>query len=198
MTSPALRAAARSYGAERALTMTTGLLLLLLGVGAGLLGYGVFGEGRAGRPVLDPEVLRVLGDWQLYARVGAIVLGLLLLVVGLRIAYATLRPEHHPDLALDPTKGHGLLVTAGAITEAIAADAEQVPGVSKARATMVGDEEQPALRLSLWLEDGTDVKQVWQEVDDTVLRQARESLGVDHLPTAVRLELGAAERQRVR
>ncbi|SDJ17947.1 hypothetical protein SAMN05192558_110329 [Actinokineospora alba] len=198
MTSPATRAAARSYGGERALTMTTGLLLLLLGVGAALLGYGVFGEGRAARAVLDPQVLRTLVDWQLAARIGAIVLGLVLLAFGLRIVFATLRPEHHPDLALNPTRGHGVLVTAGAITEAIATDAEQVPGVSKARATMVGDEEEPALRLSLWLEDGTDVKQVWREVDDTVLRQARESLGVDHLPTAVRLELGAAQRQRVR
>ncbi|MBC6449497.1 alkaline shock response membrane anchor protein AmaP [Actinokineospora xionganensis] len=198
MTSPATRAAARSYGGERALTMTTGLLLLLLGVGAALLGYGVFGQDRATRPVLDPEVLRTLVDWQLAARVGAIVLGLLLLVLGLRIVFATLRPEHHPDLALNPTRGHGVLVTATAITEAIATDAEQVPGVSKARATMVGDEDEPALRLSLWLEDGTDVKQVWREVDDTVLRQARESLGVDHLPTAVRLELNTAERQRVR
>lgn len=198
MSSPATRAAARSYGGERALTMTTGLVLLLAGIAAVLLGYGIFGEGRATRPVLDPEVTRVLGDWQLAARIAAILAGLLLLVLGLRIVFGTLRPERHPNLALDPTIGHGVLVTSTALTDAIATDAEQVPGVSKARATMVGDDEEPALRLSLWLEEGTDVKQVWQDVDNTVLRQARESLGLDHLPTAVRLELGAAEKQRVR
>lgn len=198
MSSPATRAAARSYAGERALTMTTGLVLLLVGIAAVLLGYGLFGEGRATRPVLDPEVTRVLGDWQLVARIGAILVGLLLLVLGLRIVFGTLRPEPHPDLALDPTIGHGVMVTSTALTDAIATDAEQVQGVSKARATMVGDDEEPALRLSLWLEEGTDVKQIWHDIDNTVLRQARESLGLDHLPTAVRLELGAAEKQRVR
>lgn len=191
-------ALARSYRGERAFATSLGLLALLAGAGAVLLGTGVLGAFRAARPVLDPIAVQRLVDWPTTSRIAAIAAGLLLVVLGLLLFVRTLRPERHPDLALDDTVGRGLTVTAGAIAEAVGLDAEQVDGVSRARATMVGTPESPALRLSLWLREGSSVKAVWAELDGTVLRRARESLGVATLPTAVRLELGAAERQRVR
>ncbi|MGQ0837877.1 alkaline shock response membrane anchor protein AmaP [Actinokineospora sp.] len=198
MKSPSVAALARSHRAERVLTTGVGLLALLAGGAALAVGQGWLGTFRARRAVLDPIAVDTLVDWQLAARITAVALGVLLLVTGVMLALRTLRPERHPDLALDRTVGKGLLVTAGAIADAIAVDAEQVDGVSRARATVVGDPETPALRLNLWLREGTRVRDVWQELDGTVMRRARESLGVDSLPTAVRLELGAAERQRVR
>ncbi|RZS43634.1 hypothetical protein EV193_102615 [Herbihabitans rhizosphaerae] len=191
-------ALARSYRGERVLTSVIGLVALLVGVAALVVGAGWLGTYRAARPVLDPMAVDWLVRQALTARIAAILLGLAMLVLGLMWFFRSLRPEARPDLALDSTIGKGLTVTAGAISAAIAADAEQVDGVSRARVRAVGDREHPALRLSLWLRDGSDVKTIWREIDSTVLRRARESLGVEHLPTAVRLELGAAERQRVR
>jgi len=191
-------ALARSYRAERLLTGFLGLLALVAGAAALVVGFGLLGTFRATRPVLDPIAVDTLVRWQLLSRIAAIVLGVLLLIGGLMLALRALRPEHHPDVTLDRTSGNETTVTSSAIAEAIAVDAEQVDGVDRAKATMVGDDEEPALRLSLWLRQGSNVKDVWQELDTTVLRRARESLGVNTLPTAVRLELGAAQKQRVR
>ncbi|OLR94987.1 hypothetical protein [Actinokineospora bangkokensis] len=198
MTPPSVAALARSYRAERVLTGLVGLLALAAGALALVVGQGWLGSFRALRPVLDPIAVERLTAWQTTARVGAVVLGVVLLVLGVLIALRALRPERHPDLALDDEPGRGLVVTSGAIAAAIAADAERVDGVSRARATVVGEVSAPALRLSVWLHEGTRLKQVWRELDESVLRRARESLGVDALPTAVRVELGSGERQRVR
>ncbi|SDC43541.1 alkaline shock response membrane anchor protein AmaP [Actinokineospora iranica] len=198
MKPPSRAALARSYRVERVFTVLVGLAALLLGAAALVVGAGWLGTFRAARPVLDPIAVDTLRAWELPARIAAVVLGLLALVAGVLLAVRTLRRERHPDLALDRTAGKRLLVTSGAIAEAIAADAERVAGVSRAKATVVGDAATPALRLSLWLRYGARVKDVWQEVDTAVLRRARESLGVETMPTAVRIELGAQEKQRVR
>ncbi|WP_156754345.1 alkaline shock response membrane anchor protein AmaP [Actinokineospora pegani] len=198
MTPPSVAALARSYRTERVVITLVGVLALALGVLALVVGAGWVGSFRALRPVLDPIAMQTLGDWPNLARGVAIAAGVLLAVLGVLLVLRTLRPERHPDLALDESVGSGLVVTAGAIAEAISADAEQVSGVDRARATVVGDPETPALRLSVWLAEGARVKDVWRELDASVLTRARESLGVESLPTAVRVEMGAAERQRVR
>jgi len=197
MSAASLSALARSYRGERVLTMVVGLLALLAAAATTAVGLGWFGPYRAARPVIDPIAVDWVGRHQLVSRVVAIAVGVLLLVLGLIVLVRALRPESQPDLALDHTVGTGLLVTAGAIAEAIRVDAEQVEGVGRARARMVGDRANPALRLSLWLREGSDVKAVWQELDAKVLSRARESLGVAALPTAVRMELAAARRRRV-
>ncbi|MCP2258326.1 hypothetical protein LX15_002020 [Streptoalloteichus tenebrarius] len=191
-------AVARSARGERVTALVIGLVLVLAGVAALVVGAGWVGTFRAHRPLLDPlatEWLAARGD---LARVGALVLGLLALVLGLRWAAGALRPEHRPDLVLDREPGTRLTVTGGAVADAVRADAEAVEGVTRARARLVGGEDRPALRLTLWLREGADVRAVWEELDRKVLDRARTSLGVDRLPTAVRLELEAAERRRVR
>lgn len=121
-------------------------------------------------------------------------LGVLLLWLGLWWFFRSLRPEGRPDLEL----ADDLVVTSSAISEAVRADAETVDGVGRARVRAVGDKEHPALRITLWLVEGTDLKRVWEQLDHTVLARARESLGVDVLPTAVRIELDTTAPQRVR
>ncbi|MBK1783375.1 alkaline shock response membrane anchor protein AmaP [Prauserella cavernicola] len=194
-----VKAIARSYGAERSLTFVTGLVALLAGAAVLVLGFGWLGTFRAQRPVLDPEVV----DWihaqqPVMLRVAAIVLGLVLLVFGLWLAVRSLRPEHKPDMALDRTQGHGLTVTAAALAGAVQSDAEAVDGVTRARVRSVGDDEDPALRLHVWLREGTDLRRVWQDLDTHVLARARTALGVEKLPVAMQIELGSSERKRVR
>ena len=196
--SVATKALSRSYAAERALTFTTGLLAVLAGAAALVVGFGVFGEFRGRRPLLDPIAVDWLGGHALPARIGAVVLGVVLLVFGLWWSRRSLRPEPRPDLALDRTEGEELVVTAAAISGAVRADAETLDGVSRARVRAVGTPDSPALRVTLWLSEGTDLKRVWEELDLRVLTRARESLGVDVLPTAVLLELDTAPSKRVR
>ncbi|WP_410632745.1 alkaline shock response membrane anchor protein AmaP [Amycolatopsis sp. cmx-4-83] len=196
--SVAAKALSRSYAGERVLTFLVGLLALLGGALALVVGYGVLGEYRGRRPLLDPMAVEWLGSHATPARIAAIVLGVLLFVLGLRWALRSLRPEPRPDLDLDRTDGAELVVTAAAIAEAVQADAEQLDGVSRARVRAVGSRTAPALRITLWLHEGTDLKGVWAGLDTRVLARARESLGLDVLPTAVRLELDTTAPKRVR
>ncbi|MBP2473432.1 hypothetical protein JOF53_002304 [Crossiella equi] len=193
MSSRSAAAVHRSARPERLLTGLTGLLALLLGAGALVLGMGWFGQDRQFRPVLDP----MIRDWLLAHRpwvlgVG-IAVGVLALVLGLRWVVRSLAPETRPDLRL----AHDLRVSGSALADAVRADAEAVEGVSRVRARLVGSPDAPALRLYLWLAEGTDVRAVWQRLDG-VLSRAREALGVAELPTAVRLELDTAKATRVR
>jgi hypothetical protein len=188
------KALGRSSGTERILTVLIGLVALLGGVAALVVGAGWLGRYRGQRPLLDPIALDWLGRNVLTARIGALVLGLLLLALGLWWFFRSLRPEGRPDLELSDD----LVVTSSAISEAIRADAETIDGISRARVRAVGDSENPALRITLWLREGTDLKRVWEQFDGTVLTRARESLGVDVLPTAIRLELDTTAPQRVR
>jgi hypothetical protein len=53
----------------------------------------------------------------------------------------------------------------------------------------VGTEAAPAIRVTLWLADDADVRDVLARLDSEVLATARGALGVTELPAAVRLEL---------
>lgn len=188
------KALGRSTGTERILTVLIGLLALLGGAAVVAVGAGWLGTYRANRSLVDPIALDWLSRNALASRLGAIVLGVLLLWLGLWWFFRSLRPEGRPDLELDDD----LVVTSSAISEAVRADAETIDGVGRARVRAVGDSDNPALRITLWLSEGTDLKRVWEQLDLTVLARARESLGVDVLPTAVRLELDTGAPQRVR
>ncbi|WP_033291625.1 hypothetical protein [Amycolatopsis jejuensis] len=191
---PARRAQGRSHGAERTLTSLAGIAAVLGGAGALVVGTGWLGRFRSHRPVLDPLVVGWVGDHALYARIGAVVLGVVLLVLGWWWFFRSLRPERRPDLQLDDT----LTVTSGALAGAVQTDAESVDGVTRARARAVGTAAEPALRITVWLAEGTDVRRVWEDLDGYVLTRARESLGVGTLPAAVRLELDTTGPARVR
>lgn len=196
--SVAAKALSRSYAGERIWVFLVGLLALLGGALALVVGFGVLGEFRGRRSLLDPMALDWLGGHATPARIAAMVLGILLLVFGLRGTVRSLRPEPRPDLDLDRTEGAELVVTAAAIAGAVQADAEQLDGVSRARVRAVGSRTSPALRITLWLHEGTDLKSVWEDLDARVLTRARDSLGLDVLPTAVRLELDTSAAKRVR
>jgi hypothetical protein len=194
----ATAALSRSHRAERWLVSLTGLVALVAGSLAVVVGQGWLGEFRAGRPVVDPVAVDFLGREPVLYRSAAIAIGVLLLVAGLLFLRRALRPERHPDLVLDDSSAQRLTVLSNALTEAVNSDCAQIDGVSRARARLVGDSGNPALRLNLWLREGSDLRAVWNEIESTVLSRARECLGVESLPTAVRVELDAAERQRVR
>jgi hypothetical protein len=197
--SPVLRrrstaAVARSTTGERTLAVTVGIVLVVAGCLVALLSYGVFGAARAGRPLIDPMIVEALRAQPLVARLVAIGSGLLLAVLGLVWAAHAVRPERRPDLVLDSSGIDGggdtsIVVSAAAAGEAVAAQAAALPGVGRARARLVGTEAAPAVRVTLWLADDADVRDVLARLDAEVLATARASLDLAELPAAVRLEL---------
>ncbi|MEV0697543.1 alkaline shock response membrane anchor protein AmaP [Saccharopolyspora sp. NPDC050389] len=193
---PSTTPVARGMSFERGVVIALGLLALVGGLVAILVGTGWLGTFRAQRPLADPILVQWLRDNSQAAIAIAIVLGIVLFVLGLWWVVRALRPEPRPDLLLE--RGNGdLTVTSAALTEAVRADAERVTGVKRARVRMAGSVQRPALRLTLSLQEGTNVRHVWEELDEKVLSRARESLGLDTLPTAIRLQLDRAPRQRV-
>jgi hypothetical protein len=185
-------AVARSAGGDRTLTILLGLVLLAAAVLTLLVGYGVFGTFRAQRPVIDP----ILVAWT-SSHVGAtrwilIGVGVVLFLVGIWWTLRSLRPEPRPDVSLSELPGERLTVEHSAICDAVRHDAETITGVSRARVRLVGTPIRPALRIALTLVEGTDVRDVWADLDGRVLARAREAFAVSALPTAVRLELDAS------
>lgn len=198
MTTPSSAPLGRGTGFERGLLTALGVLALLAGIGGLAVGSGLLGTFRSRRPVLDP----IFTDWarstpQIWIPV-AIAGGLVLFVLGAWWVRRALRPEPRPDVRLGAGDGGELTITANALTDAVRHDAQEVTGVTKARVRTVGTSRDPALRLTLSLEEGTDVRQVWEELDDRVLSRARRTLGRETLPTSIRLHLDRAPGRRVR
>ncbi|MGH3439321.1 MAG: alkaline shock response membrane anchor protein AmaP [Sciscionella sp.] len=199
MSARSTAALTRSYRGERLLVGVIGLLALLAGALALVVAQGWLGGFRARRRVIDPIATGWLARQPVALTHGvAVIVGLILLVLGLIWFFRSLRLERRPDLVLQRGDGERLTVTSGAIAEAVAADCETIDGVSKALVRTVGTADAPSLRLRLALREGTDVRAVWEALDEQVLWRARHSLGLERLPVAIRLELGAADRQRVR
>ena len=190
----ARRAVARPEGGDRAGVFLLGLVLLLAGTGAALLGYGVLGAGRAARPLLDPLIVDALRDQALLWRCVTLAAGVLLVVLGLVWAARSVRPERRPDLLLERDEGSSLLVTAGAAADAVADRAAGLRGVARARARLVGREAAPACRLTVWVTDDADVAEVVRRLEAETVAEARVGLGLAHLPVAVRVELDSASR----
>lgn len=179
----------RSAAVDRTLAMLIGLVLMAAGVLVALLSYGVFGVARAGRPLLDPLIVDAMRVQPDVARLVALGAGVLLVLLGLMWAARSLRPERHPDLVLDSGPDTAIVISSSAMADAISAQANTIPGVGRARARLVGSDEAPALRITLWLADDAEVRSVLARLHDEVLGVARDSLGIAALPTAVRLEL---------
>lgn len=189
-------AVARSATTERALGMLLGVLAVAAGTLVLLIGAGVLGANRASRPLVDPIAVDAITRNRTLALAVAIAAGIVLVIFGLWATVRSVRPETKPDVALDSSPANALTITAGALADAVRADAETVTDVHHARVRVVGDPHRPGVRLTLSLRQGADIRQVWSELDTHVLSRAREALGIPTLPTAVRIELDTATRQR--
>ncbi|MEQ3552370.1 alkaline shock response membrane anchor protein AmaP [Pseudonocardia nematodicida] len=195
----ARRARHRSARGARTGLVLLGAVLLAAGVLTVLLVNGVFGENRPLRPLFDPLIAQFLTAQDTPARIVAIVAGVLLFVLGLVFAVRAVRPEPRPDVVLDDGAGTRIRIDAGAAAEAVADGAEGLPGVTRARARMVGSNAAPAVRATVWIDEDaadTTVAETCRRLDAEVLAQVRDSLGLPDLAVAVRLELDSVRRDR--
>ncbi|SFT78193.1 hypothetical protein SAMN04487904_10862 [Actinopolyspora lacussalsi subsp. righensis] len=188
----------RSLTFERTIVHVVGTLAVLAGALTLLVGSGVLGVYRADRPVLDPLLERWIRDNPRLSLTAVAVLGVLLVLLGLWWLIHALRPENRPDIHIGGGATGTTSLTGTAFTDAVRTDAREVSGVTRARVRTTGTAENPGLRMVLSLQHGTDVRQVWEELDEKVLSRAREALRVETLPTVVRLNLDSSPAQRVR
>ncbi|MER7436404.1 alkaline shock response membrane anchor protein AmaP, partial [Pseudonocardia alni] len=187
----------RSAGGARGGLVLLGVVLLAVGVLTVLLVTGVFGQGRPQRPLLDPVVEQFLLANGTAARLVAILAGLVLVLLGVWWTARSLRPESRPDLVLDGGPDTEIRIGASAAADAVADGAATLPGVTRARARMVGSTSAPAVRATVWVgEDVADgeVAEICRRLDAEILPGIRDALGMADLPVAVRLELDAARR----
>ena len=182
-------AVARSATGDRWLLVLIGLVLLAVGVGVTLLYYGVFGSWRAARPLLDPILVDTVATNPVLWRVIAIAVGIVLALLGLAWVARSVRPEPRPDIVLDGGPNTTIVVSSGAVAEAVATQAATLPSVARARARTVGSTAAPALRVTLWLTDDADVRAVLHRLDEEVLATVCSALDLSALPMAVRLEV---------
>jgi len=91
----------------------------------------------------------------------------------------------------------GTLVRGNALAKAVGADAEQLAGVSGARARLLGRPTRPRARLGLTLLPGAGAAEVLRELSEGPVARARASTGLAALPVEVRIRAENGPSSRV-
>jgi hypothetical protein len=179
---------ARVNGVNRTLLGLLGLLLLAAG-GLGLaVSFGALGD--AGTPVL-PQAVRDFAEqpWFWWAVAG---ICLVLALLGLRWLLAQLQTDRVGRLDLTSDDRDGLTtVHAGALTDAVEAEAEGLRGVSGASAHLL-DRGGGRLVLAVDLAEYADIAEIRQTLEDRVVAHARQAIDDPDLPVDIELRPGKA------
>ena len=97
-----------------------------------------------------------------------------------------------PDVADIPVRLRG-----GALAQAVADEAEQIPGVSRARVRILGRPRRPRARIALTLAPGAAPGPVLHELAVGPLANARTAAGLVALPAEARLRVESGSVPRV-
>lgn len=189
----------RTNRTNRATLALIGVILLLIGAGAILLGQGVFGtryehEGVIDKPTVD--FFHRYDSW-LWWVIGAVALVIALLALYWLVVQ--LRIERVTTLTLERTRAGSSTLSSSALTDAVSDEAELVSGVARARTRLLDSALDPQLMLRVWLRDDADLTAVRDDIEHRVLADARSAMNVDRMRTYLRLELesGGHDRSRV-
>lgn len=169
-----------------------GLLCMAAGTTVLIVGLGLLGADWATRPIFESSALGAVRAHPGLARAVAVPSAVVISMLGLLCAARAARSDRQPNVLLDPSPDHRLEISASAIADALVADAKTTTGVKRARARVVHRGTDPTLLLNLWLESGADVRGVYHDLHNGVLARARDSLGIESLPTAISIEFDAA------
>lgn len=192
---------------NRVLTGLTGLVLLLLGLAVLAGGLDLMKHvdrwTPSGWPWNGPsDVLLSRSDrttwreesWWWPAVIAALAVLVVLLLWWL---LAQFRRHRLREVLVDSGDGEGALLRGRAMENVLAAEAESLPGVDRARVTLVGRRSQPQARIGLLLaahaEPGPEVHRLRTEA----IEHARASAGIDELPAEVRLRGAKHRAERV-
>jgi hypothetical protein len=174
------------------------LLLMAVGLDAGAASLGLWGRGtQHGRLMANPtgRFFGAQGAWLWPALAGA---ALIVLIVALRwLAALLFSTDRAGDLPIAPHGRPGRTVlSAGALTGAVAGEIESYRGVDAARARLIGDPDRPRLVVTATLEETADLAAQRQRIETEALTHAREALADPGL--AVQLDLTVTTRRASR
>jgi hypothetical protein len=156
---------------NRALLAVIGIVVLLAGIVAALIGFGLLARITTaagiglGVPSSSSKVVRSgIGEFlaQPVAVVAVGVVGVILGVLGLAWLLAQIpRANAAKPFRLQDDAIRGLTVCAAdVLIHAVEADAESLPGVTDASAILRGTARQPELTMRISVNDRTDIKQL--------------------------------------
>lgn len=197
----------RQSAVNRVLLALTGVVLL----GSGILilagGFDLYRRWELtppdGWPLTAPhDVLLDTADRTRWTDEGwwwPVVIAVLAIVVLLALWWllAQLRRTHPGHIPLGGSPAvEGVELRERALSEALAADAQQQPGVHKARARMDGSAKHPEAHLDLTLSSDSEPGPVLQALGDGPLERARQSTGQTRLPARVQLRVSPHKAHR--
>ncbi|NJP68955.1 alkaline shock response membrane anchor protein AmaP [Streptomyces spiramenti] len=128
-----------------------------------------------------------------------VVIGALALLVVLALWWllAQLRRRRLGTLGVDTGDGQSARLRAGAVEDVLTAEAESLPGVERARFTLVGRRAGPAARVGLLIAPQARPRDVVHTLRDRTLENARVSAGAEELPAEIRLRATRHAADRV-
>lgn len=120
-----------------------------------------------------------------------------LLLLALWWLLAQLRRRRLGTLDVDTGDGQSAGLRAGAVEDVLTAEAEALPGVERARFTLVGRRAGPGARVGLLIAPQARPRDVVETLRDRTLENARVSAGADDLPAEIRLRATRHSADRV-
>ncbi|MFF0380946.1 alkaline shock response membrane anchor protein AmaP [Streptomyces sp. NPDC004286] len=181
----------RSGAVNRVLLALAGLVLFVLGGSVLAVGLGAPSPSwwpHSGRhDVLLSRAERTAWRDQDWWWPALIALLAVLLLIGLWWLVSVLRRHRLREILVDTGDGTGALVRGGALESALADDAARRRGVAGADTRLSGRRTSPALRAGLRLEPDASPAAALADFTAHPLGAARDSTGLETLPTEVRL-----------
>ncbi|BDH04476.1 alkaline shock response membrane anchor protein AmaP [Streptomyces seoulensis] len=191
----------RSGVVNRVLLALAGLVLFVLGGSVLAVGLGApspsWWPHSGPRDVLLSRAERTTWRDQDWWWPALIALLAVLLLIGLWWLVSVLRRRRLSEILIDTGDGSGALVRGGALRSALADDAGRRPGVAHADARLAGRRTSPTLRAGLRLEPDASPAATLADFTTHPLTAARDSTGLESLPTEVRLKKVKHRAERV-
>jgi hypothetical protein len=186
---------------NRVLAGLAGLLLLTAGLAVLAGGLGLprrWGAGTRWPWAAPDDVLLTSGarlrwreeGWWWPAVIAALVV---LALLALWWLLAQTRRRRLAEVLVDSGGGEGALLRGRALEDVVAAEAEALEGVARARVTLHGRRTRPHARLGVLLEPHAEPGPLTTALEERALGHARASAGLASLPAEIRL--GAASRR---
>ncbi|NLU67428.1 alkaline shock response membrane anchor protein AmaP [Streptomyces sp. HNM0574] len=110
-----------------------------------------------------------------------------LVLLALWWLFAQLRRRRLNEVLVDSGDGEGAVLRGRALEEALAAEAEALPGVDTARVRLVGRRTRPGARIRLALAPQAEPGPAVRRLRTETLEHARTSAGLERFPAEVRM-----------
>ncbi len=183
---------------NRVMLLLLAVLMIAVGAAAGAASVGAFGTGTMHRTLMDNPVGNFFGAqgdwiWPVIAAAAAIVVVLALRWL-LTLMFSTDRRRDIPVVAAS-SAGRTVL-TAGALTEAVAEEIESYQGVHAASARLIGEPAAPKLVVGADLEADADPAALRRRIETGAVAHARTAVGDPDL--AAQLDLTVTTRPSAR